>query len=90
LFILLTDSPFDNLTFDVDRLGVPVSVSVERTGGVGDTDRTIHSSEDVLLLLLSRSILREIINDIEFVFCLKQRSIELHWLFKKQRILYFP
>jgi len=76
LFILLTDSPFDNLTFDVDRLGVPVSVSVERTGGVGDTDRTIHSSEDVLLLL-SRSILREIINDIEFVFCLKTKKYRI-------------
>jgi len=89
LSILLTDSPFDNLIFDVDRLGVPVSFSVERTGGRGDTDRTIHSSEDVLLLLLllSRSILREIINGIEFVFCLKQRSIEMDWLFKKQRIL---
>jgi hypothetical protein len=52
----------DNLTFDVDRLGV--SVPSERTGGIGDNDRTTQSPEDalLLLLLLSKSILRERIN----------------------------
>jgi hypothetical protein len=54
LFILLTDSAFDNPTCDADRLSG--SVSIEGIEGVEDEDRIKHSSEDTLLLL-SNSIL---------------------------------